>query len=1099
MQSPEKYNLLIHKIDEFIRRYYMHKLLRGLIISAAAFLSGYLIMVCLEYWGEFNTTIRTVLFYSYIFINTTIAIYLITPYLIGYLRLGKTITHDEAAFIIGEHFADVKDKLLNTLQLKKMAENNPNQWELITASIDQKTTDLNYIPFASAIKLAESLKYIKWLLIPFVIILVLMVTIPPLIFESTTRLIKYNQYFEPKAPFKFQIANARLEVIQGDDFELELKLNGNQFPEHVYIRVGKTEYKMEKESNSRFSYLLLNIQKPVHFYFKGGEFQSAVYEILVKPKPALLKFDVELKYPGYLKKPDETIENAGDLTVPEGTQATFKIYAENTQHVLFDLDEQRFKVDGKNGIFSFTRTLKQESFYTIKPVNQLVAADSVQYQLHIIPDQFPSIVVEEKRDSVSQKALYFEGKIQDDYGFSSLNFKYKIISFDQSEQKTVPIKIDIHKTEDQFFYFWNLNDLEIAAGSQISYHFEVADNDRINGPKLMRSSGKMLYVPGKEELNAHLEQQALLFKNKLESALGLSREVAADSKKTFENLRDKNTLSFEDQNQVKNVLKKQEDLERMIEEIKEENKQQAFNREELKENSPEIREKQKQIDDLFNALLNDKTKELLKKMENLMQQNNTRLAQQELLQMQADNKSLHKELDRMLELYKQLEFEQKLSDHINSLEKLAEDQQKLSEKTVSNRKENLLLEKEQLQIKKDFEALKNELNELSEKNIELNQNMPLEQEQKVQESVTREMEKSLENLKQNKQQEAQQAQQEAGKQIEELANRLKKMAEEQEEAKMEINIAQLRLILKNLLNSSFAQEELMQSLKILHATDPKYVSLTREQKNIQNNLSNTSDSLYAISKRVPQIQAAVNHEISAINAHIGQALEHLSERMGSQARQDQQYAMTAMNNLAILLNEALQQLQNSKGDGKSKKASLSQLNQMQQELNENMEKLREKLKQGNQINGMLSEQMAKMAREQQIIRQSLEQFNQQQNKNAVNKLGDLEKIIKQMEQTEKDIVNKHIFEETLERQREIKIKMLQAEHAEQQRESDHERESNTGKTMPPGYVKALQGFEMKKLTQTEQLQTVSPALNYFYKLKIKSYFDKLKIDSNGRN
>jgi hypothetical protein len=168
---------------------------------------------------------------------------------------------------------------------------------------------------------------------------------------------------------------------------------------------------------------------------------------------------------------------------------------------------------------------------------------------------------------------------------------------------------------------------------------------------------------------------------------------------------------------------------------------------------------------------------------------------------------------------------------------------------------------------------------------------------------------------------------------------------------------------------------------------------------------------------------------------------------------------------------------------------------MQQQLNQNMQKMRDQMqKQGNmsqsQRNGM-SQQLAKMAREQQMIRESLQQINKEENKDGTGGLGNLDKISKEMEQTENDIVNRRVTDEVLKRQQQIQTRMLEAEKAQQQRDEDQKRESNAGKEMPPGYIKALQDYQKTKEKQTEQIKTVSPALNLYYKLKIKSYFDQL--------
>jgi len=164
MRSSENYELLIGKIDTFIRKYYFNNLLRGLIFLGAGLFSAYVVITVSEYFWNFNTAFRTFLFYFFILLNLGLVCWLIIPSLLAWLSLGKTITHDQAAEIIGRHFYDVKDKLLNTLQLKKLAEGDEQHRELIEASIDQKIETLKPVSFPSAINIRENTKYLKYIL-----------------------------------------------------------------------------------------------------------------------------------------------------------------------------------------------------------------------------------------------------------------------------------------------------------------------------------------------------------------------------------------------------------------------------------------------------------------------------------------------------------------------------------------------------------------------------------------------------------------------------------------------------------------------------------------------------------------------------------------------------------------------------------------------------------------------------------------------------------------------------------------------------------------------------------------------------------------------
>jgi len=272
------------------------------------------------------------------------------------------------------------------------------------------------------------------------------------------------------------------------------------------------------------------------------------------------------------------------------------------------------------------------------------------------------------------------------------------------------------------------------------------------------------------------------------------------------------------------------------------------------------------------------------------------------------------------------------------------------------------------------------------------------------------------------------------------------------------------------------------------------------------------DSLFSLSKRVPQIESSVNKEIQTINQQLNDALVQLTERKVGEANRSQQFALTAVNNLALMLSEALQQLQNAmknaQSGGKGKpKPGLAQLSQMQKELNKNMQKAREQMqqqggqqqgqkgeqgKQGQQAgNKQMSEQMAKMAQQQQMIRQALQEINNNLNKDGQGKLGNLEKIMKEMEQTETDLVNKRITQEALLRQQEIQTRLLEAENAEREREQDNQRESKAAKEFAPNYNLIMLEYQKLKAKEVEQIKTVPPSLNYFYKSKISDYFKRL--------
>ena len=148
------YQILIQKLDAFIRKYYKNRLLKGGIYTVGLLLASFIAFTSIEYFGQFSTTGRTVLFYSFVVSTLYLLINFVAVPLSKLYKFGKVINHKQAAEIIGNHFEEVKDKLVNVLQLEHKALNSNNS--LLLASIDQKSLELSPVPFTGAVDFSEN-------------------------------------------------------------------------------------------------------------------------------------------------------------------------------------------------------------------------------------------------------------------------------------------------------------------------------------------------------------------------------------------------------------------------------------------------------------------------------------------------------------------------------------------------------------------------------------------------------------------------------------------------------------------------------------------------------------------------------------------------------------------------------------------------------------------------------------------------------------------------------------------------------------------------------------------------------------------------------
>jgi hypothetical protein len=687
--TTDNYTILIRKLDEFIRKYYKNRLIRGVIYFVATIALFYLLITLTEFFGRFGPVIRTVFFYSFI----GLALFLIWSFILvpvmKLLRFGRIISHEEAAGIIGRHFPEISDKLLNTLQLKMLQESHQPELpgDLIRASIDQKIEKLRPVPFTLAIDIKKNRRYLRYALPPVIVILLLLILSPRVITEPSERIMKYQTVYVPPLPFTVEIRNDKLESFQQEDFLLEVKVTGDELPSELYLELNGIQYRMDRSSPVLFRYKFRNVQETRTFYIMNDLFRSEPYELLVFPKPIVLSFDVSLDYPSYTGKTDESLENTGDLIVPQGTIIKWKFFTRDTRNIYFSLGEEisELSAEASNAFTITHRALKTNSYSVVSANEYLKNTDSLSYSLSVIPDNYPSITIDQVRDSVFDKRIYFKGLIKDDYGFSKLTFNYQLDreGTDNAEPETwaiVELPVSRMHNQQQFFHFFELDSINIEPGEQIVYHFEVWDNDGVNGSKVTRSQPMIFRAPTLEEIEEKTEESNEEIIDELERSIKEAKDLQKKADDLSRKLIDKNELGWQEKQQIQELLDDQKQLQEKIEKIQKENEVKSIQEQQYKQIDEELVRKQERLEELFDELMTDEMKKLFDELQKLLEEVDKDKVNEMLDKMKMDNKDLEKQLDRNLELFKQLEFEKKLQETIDKLNELAAKQDELAAK-----------------------------------------------------------------------------------------------------------------------------------------------------------------------------------------------------------------------------------------------------------------------------------------------------------------------------------------------------------------------------------------------------------------------------------
>lgn len=1118
MGTNSQYQNLIEKLDQFIRKYYTNQLIRGGIFAVIYVLAFFLSINFLEYYLYLSPFLRKVLFFGFIASSLAFIVKFFALPLFHYYRLGDIISHEKAAEIIGNHFKEVKDKLLNILQLKKLE--TLNDYSLVNASINQKITELKPVSFSNAIDLNKNKKYLKFLLPPVLLLLFIIIAAPNIIKEGSKRLYHNDTAFEKEAPFHFVIKNKSLRAMQFENYELQVTTDGEAVPNEISLETDKNIFKLKKQKKNLFTYEFNNLQKSLSFKLSANGFYSKEYILAVVAKPVVAGFEITASYPAYTGKQNEVIKNAGDLVVPAGTKLSWNLDAKNTDAIQFVLGDSVYNMTRSGDEnFSFSKTFFLGSSYTIRVSNKNVQnADSISYALNVTPDLYPVINVQEKKDSANDRYTYYLGDISDDYGLKRLTFNYTIQKAD-SENRAISKTLDIPYTlgtSSRFNHYWNSADLGIQPGDKMSCYFEVWDNDGVHGSKSSKSAILNFQMPTANELQKEVDKENKALKDDLKESMKDAKDLKNKMQEMQDKLLDKKNLNWEDKKNITDAMSKQKELQKQLEEIKNKFNQNIEKQNDFKELSESVKEKQQKLQELFNNTMNDEMKKLFEKLEKMLDDLQKKDALEKMEEMKANNEKIEKELDRMLELFKKLEFDQKLQETITKLENLAQKQEELSKKAEDKKADSKDLKDKQDKLKEEAKQAKKDMEDLKKMNEDTKSKDEMKSAEQDMKDAEQNMDDAQQDLAQQKNSKASQSQKKASDNMKEASKKLGEMKRSMEQEEEAEDLQALRQLLKNILSLSFDEEKLMSQIKSVNTNNPKYVDMMKEQQRIKENSEMVEDSLYALAKRVFQLQSFVTKEITDVNKYLGKSINDLEDRNTYKAAGNQQFVMTGYNNLALMLSETQEQMQQSKADSEPKDGKpkmcknckkpgngLPNLSKMQKQLSDKISQLAEQMKKegSNKPNGQqqgkngMSKEFAQMAAQQAEMRKALEKINAEQNKDGgkdgKGSLGDLGKAIQQMEQNETDLVNKRITTEMQRRQQEILTRLLEAEKAEKERGEKPERESNTGREIERKIPPSLAEYLKQKQSEVDLYKTVSPSFKPYYKSITEKYFKNI--------
>lgn len=1090
---------ILKKLELFMKRFYTNKLLKGLILFVSTALLYFLAVTALEYFIWMGSTGRALLFWLFILTLLGLSIWFLVIPALGIFNIKRGLTPFEAAKIIGKHFPEVKDKLLNLLQLTELNSTD----ELVVAGIQQKAQQLSPIPFNTAVNFKTNLPYLKYIVPSILIILAVFFTGKTDFFDGYTRVIRYQTAFTPPAPFSYVLNSGPLQVVENSDYPLQVQTVGNVLPEQIEMVLNNRRIALKKSGTQEFVYTFKNVTEDQFFYFTYGNFRSPDYRLQVLRKPAILKSDIFLDYPAYTLKQDETFSGSGNVTVPQGTKVEWRITTRNTQKVHYADTDSVYDFKKNESNFFFSKTFIRSETYRISSSNdQLHDFEKLQYRVEVIPDLAPLISVRQFVDSLNPDQLYFAGNVSDDYGIKSLKIKYHPEGNPSVKNE---IKLKVNQGQVGTFNVVFPDSLSLSPGLTYALFFEVTDNDAVNGAKSTQSETfyyrKQTLLQREENL---LKQQDKLL-NKISDNATRADKIQEQLEQLNQKQKTKSTLNWNEKQDIKQLLERQKQQEQMMQSFSNDllktlsqstNKDDKFNEQlekRLEENTQEAEQNQSLLDELSKIADKLTDEELTNKLDELSKQ----------------SKSRKKSLQQLLELTKSYYVRQKLTQLAQKADQLSTQQEEVSDSEVSKDTQEA-----QEELNEQFNQLQNELDQLDKDNeslrkpINYQRDKILEKEiQKEQQTAEDQLNKSLDATEEKSAQQSDQkrksAQKKAAQKLKQMSSRMQQNMAAAMGEQLQEDIEVLRQILENLITYSVEQENLMTQTEKLSDKARSFSQIVKNQYFLKENFSHIDDSLFSLSLRRPEFSETINKEIENIYQFTEQSLNELSEYQLYKATSSQQYTLSSANVLADFLSNILSNMQeqmsmSGQQGGNQNSPQLPDIIKMQQGLQQQMsgqmqqQDQKGKSQQEGKQPGELNEKTRQSETDYGGLLEVLKQQQEINNalKDIIQKEGlsdEAKSILSQAEQLEEDLLMQGYNAEVLEKMKRFQHELLKLETAVNEQGQDQNRKSRTNLknySQPPIELPQLKEY----LNQIEILNRQPLPLRPEIQKKVKQYF-----------
>lgn len=1120
----EFYQNIINKLDSFLRKEFINKALTGLVeVLSLSFLLLFGIVV-LEFLFNFSSIIRTVFFTSWIIVTGLLVFVKVLFPLSKAFNIISSKDYFETAKRTGNFFPEIKDELINSLQLvADKTITNLYSLNLIDETFRRTYQKVANLDFDSLIDIKSLKKKIKNLVLVFIPILFLIIINNGLL-SAANRVFSFNTEFIPPQEFYFEVYPGDIQIPKGNTIDIQVKIIGKQ-PSEIFLMMkddDETEYRkiqLSRDTLGNYSYKIQNAIKSFSYFAFAEEIKSKTFNVEVTDYPLIKTLNIKVSPPAYSKILQFEQFDNGNITALKGSQIDLSISSSKLLQEAFiefsDSVRIPLTVTGNSAKGRFRVTKDINYIIRIKDKLNNWNEQPISYSIKSLVDEFPYIELNSPKGDFNlseDNRIPLNLKVQDDYGFLKLLLHYRRYTLNEKSGQenfdSFEIEIDKNVKEQFINHIWNITKLAPSVNEIFSFYLEIFDNDNVSGPKSSKTQIINFRIPTLEELLAKVSNSQENVQQELEETFKEAQELKKELEQISRELKqDRKDLKWEEKQRIEKALDKFESVQEKMQNIADKMRDVQNELQQNKLLSKETLEKYMQLQELMSEMTNDEMKKTLEKLRQNLEQMNRNLTQQQLQEFQIDEERLRRSIERTVNLLKRIQIEQKIDELMKRTEKMNEALEELQnqlENKPNDQKSNNELSQKQDKLTKDLENMDEAIKDL-EKKMEGMENVPEEELKKLKEEFEKQNNQELSRdasskMKQNQMQKAKQNQQRLSKNI----NQLQQMIQQMKDAMMQENQIQtftdMMRITENLISLSKKQEDLKNRTQKMDLNSSQFNSSSKQQSEIIDNLKKIFEQMSELSQKTFAITPEMGKSLGNANRNMEQSLSSLQNRNPSASSIQQQEAMGNLNQAIMSLKNQMESMMQGGGSGQGGMMSLmqqlQQLSGQQMSLN-NLTQMLQQMQQG-QLSLQQQSELQRLAQQQELIKKSLEQLNKEAQESGVSKKlpVNLENLAKQMQEVVTQMQTQKIDDDLIQKQERILSRLLDAQKSINQRDFEQERKSETGRDI---VRKGPEFFDFKNDLKNDKIRQelnkyLREGYSKDYEELIKRYFELLQTE-----